>query len=426
MVILIFLIVLLISLAIGVPIAFSLIISSIAMMFSMGMFDTQIIAQNLVDGTNNYALMAIPFFMLAGQIMNASGISTRIVDFAMSIVGHVKGGLGYVAIIASVIFAGLSGSAIADIAALGAILIPMMVQRGYDVRVATGLIVSAGIIATILPPSIPMILYGVTSGTSITQLFMGGIVPGLIMAVLLMIVWSIYARKFDTNVSERKSLKEILIATKDAGWALMLPFIIIVGLRMGLFTPTEAGAVAAFYALFVGAVVYRTMSLKNLYESILSAAKTTSIVMLLVAAAMVAAWFMTIADLPNQMANLLGPLIDSPILLMLTMNILLLLIGMVLDITPAILIFTPVLAPIADMAGIDPVYFGVVMIMNLSIGMITPPIGVALFVGGSISNLTMADLVKGVWPFLLVYLIFLFAVIFIPEIITVPLSWITS
>lgn len=422
MTILIFLIVLILSLAIGVPIAFSLIISSVAMMLSMNMFDTQIIAQNLVDGTNNYALMAIPFFMLAGQFMNASGISTRIVDFAMSIVGHVRGGLGYVAIIASLIFAGLSGSAIADIAALGAILIPMMVQRGYDVRISTGLIVSAGIIATVLPPSIPMILYGVTSGTSITQLFMGGIAPGLIMAIGLMLVWSIYARRYD-DTSERKSIKEILLAAKDASWALLLPFIIIVGLRMGVFTPTEAGAVAAFYALFVGVVIYRTMNLKNLYESILSAAKTTSVVMLLVAAAMVAAWFMTIADLPNQMVNLLGPLIDSPILLLLTINILLLLIGMVMDITPAILIFTPVLTPVIEMAGIDPVYFGVVMILNLSIGMITPPIGVALYVGGSVSNLGMADLVKGVWPFLLFYLVLLFAVILIPGIITVPLSW---
>lgn len=421
----VFVIVLFLTLALGVPIAFSLILSSIALMLSMDLFSTHAIAQNLIDGANNFALMAIPFFMLAGEFMNAGGISNRIVNFAMSIVGHVKGGLGYVAIIACVLFAGLSGSAIADIAALGAILIPMMVHRGYDVKVATGLIVSAGIIATVLPPSIPMILYGVSSGTSITQLFMGGIAPGLTMAIILMIIWSFYARKYESEYEQRKSIKEIAVATKDAIWALFLPIIIIVGLRFGIFTPTEAGVVAAFYALFVGTVVYKEIKIKQLYDSILNAAKTTSMVMLLVAAAMVTAWFITIANLPTEIASLVEPLIDYPILLLLVINLLLLLVGMVMDITPAILIFTPVLVPVIEMAGIDPVYFGILMILNLSIGMITPPIGIALYVGGSIANVKMADLIKGVWPFLLGYLIFLLLIILIPEIITVPLNWLT-
>jgi TRAP-type transport system large permease protein len=420
-----FLLILIVTLAIGVPIAFTLILSSVGIMYVMDMFDTQIIAQQLIEGANNYALMAIPFFMLAGELMNAGGISNRIVNFAMSIVGHIRGGLGYVAIIAGILFAGLSGSAIADIAALGAILIPMMVQRGYDVKISTGLICAAGLIAVILPPSIPMILYGVTSGTSITQLFMAGITPGFIMALSLVIVWTIYARKDKSELPKRKSFKEILEATKDASWALLLPVIIILGLRFGIFTPTEAGVVAAFYALFVGAVVYKTIKIKDIYKSLLNTAKTTSVVMLLVAAAMVAAWFITIANLPREIANLLGPLIDSPMLLLIVVNIMLLLIGMVLDITPAILIFTPVLTPIIQMAGIDPVYFGVLMVLNLTIGMITPPIGVALYVGGSISNLSMSDLVKGIWPFIIAYLIILFLLVLFPQIIMVPLGWLT-
>jgi len=412
-----------VALIFGVPIAFALMVSAVAMMFSMDMFDSQIVAQNLINGANNFPLMAIPFFILAGEFMNAGGISKRIVEFAMAWVGHIRGGLGYVAIIASVLFAGLSGSAVADTAALGAILIPMMVARGYNRNLSTGVICAAGIIACVIPPSIPMIIYGVVSGASITQLFMGGIIPGVIMGLGLIVTWFIISRNEKMELPPKTTLKQKLIATKDALWALMMPVIIIGGLRGGVFTPTEAAVVAAVYALFVGVVVYRQISLKHIYENLIAAGKTTSTVMFVAAAAMVAAWLITVANVPNDMANLLGSLTESPLLLMLVINLILLFVGMVMDLTPAILIFTPVLLPIVKAAGIDPVYFGLVMIINLTIGLITPPVGTVLYVGCGIAGISMVDIVKGIWPFLIVHLIVLLLLILFPSIILVPLHW---
>ncbi|MCF6092408.1 TRAP transporter large permease subunit [Microaerobacter geothermalis] len=413
------------ALAIGIPIAFALMLSGVALMFFMDIFDSQIVAQNLINGANNFPLMAIPFFILAGELMNAGGISKRIVNFSMSLVGHIRGGLGYVAIIASVLFSGLSGSAVADTAALGAILIPMMVARGYNKNLSTGVIVSAGIIAPVIPPSIPMIIFGVVSGVSITQLFMGGIVPGILLAIGLIVVWSFIARRDHSELPKRKSVKEILTATKEASWALFLPVIIIGGLRGGVFTPTEAAVVAAFYALFVAVVVYREIKIKDIYECLISSGKMTSVVMFVASAAMVSAWLITVANVPDDMAGLLGGLVENPVLLMVVINILLLAVGVVMDLTPAILIFTPVLLPIVKMAGIDPVYFGIVMIINLCIGLITPPVGTVLYVGCGISRIGMVDIVKGVWPFLIVQVIILYLLIFFPSIITVPLQWFT-
>ncbi|WP_226654897.1 TRAP transporter large permease [Pseudalkalibacillus hwajinpoensis] len=411
------------ALALGVPIAFALILSGVALMFMMGSLDSQIIAQNLINGANNFALMAIPFFILAGELMNAGGISKRVVNFAMTLVGHIRGGLGYVAIIASVLFAGLSGSAVADTAALGAILIPMMIAKGYNKGQSTGLIASAGIIAPVIPPSIPMIIFGVVSGVSITKLFMGGIVPGILMATGLVVVWTIMSRRDKSELPKRKSTKEILVAIRETSWALMLPVIIIGGIRGGIFTPTEASVVAVFYALFVGMVVYRELKVKELYNVFLASAKTTSVVMFVAAAAMVSAWLITVAQVPMDMANMLGPLIDKPMLLMLLITLLILAIGLVMDLTPAILIFTPVLIPVVKMAGIDPVYFGIVMVINLCIGLITPPVGTVLYVGCGISKIGILELTRGIWPFLLVHVIVLILLVLFPAIVTVPLEW---
>ncbi|RBW70945.1 TRAP transporter large permease [Bacillus taeanensis] len=413
------------ALALGVPIAFALIVSGIALMVMMGSFDSQIIAQNLINGANNFALMAIPFFILAGELMNAGGISKRVVSFAMSLVGHIRGGLGYVAIIAGVLFAGLSGSAVADTAALGAILIPMMVSRGYDKGRSTGIIAAAGIIAPVIPPSIPMIIFGVVSGVSITKLFMGGIVPGILMAVGLLVVWSFIARNDTSELPKRKTLKEVWQATKQTSWALMLPVIIIGGIRGGIFTPTEASVVAVFYALFVGIVIYRELKIGQLHEVLVTSAKTTSVVMFVAAAAMVSAWLITVAQVPRDMANMLGPLIDQPTMLMLLITLLILAIGLVMDLTPAILIFTPVLIPVVEMAGIDPVYFGIVMIINLCIGLITPPVGTVLYVGCGISKIGILELTRGIWPFLLVHIIILVLLVLFPVLVTVPLGWFT-
>ncbi|PRX40576.1 tripartite ATP-independent transporter DctM subunit [Planifilum fimeticola] len=421
----VFLVALFAALAAGVPVAFALMLCSVALMVSMNMLDSQIVAQNLINGANNFALMAIPFFILAGELMNRGGMSKRIVQFAMTLVGHVRGGLGYVVIIASVLFAGLSGSAVADTAALGAILIPMMVERGYDKKVPTAIVSSAGIIAPIIPPSIPMILFGVVSGVSITQLFMGGIVPGLLIAIGLMLVWTYMSRRETAELPPRKSVKEILIATKEAGWALLMPVIIIGGLRGGVFTPTEAGVIAVFYALFVGMFVYRNIGPRQLYDALIRSAKTTSVVMFVASAAIVSAWMITVANVPQEMTELLNPLIDSPLLLLLFINLLLLAVGMVMDLTPTILILTPVLMPIVKAAGIDPVYFGIIMVINLCIGLITPPVGTVLYVGCGISRISIGELVKGLWPFMLVEIAILLLLVFFPQIVTVPLEWLT-
>ncbi|MCY9670375.1 TRAP transporter large permease subunit [Paenibacillus alginolyticus] len=411
------------TMALGVPIAFALLLSGICLMFVLGNFDTQILASNLLDGADNFPLMAIPFFILAGELMNAGGISKRIIAFAMSLVGHIRGGLGYVAIIASVIFAGLSGSAVADTAALGAILIPMMVRAGYDRNRSAGLIAAGGIIAPIIPPSIPMIIFGVTSGVSITKLFMAGIIPGLLLGVSLALCWAWVVRKDKVEVQPRKSAKEVFAAGKQAIWALILPAIIIGGLRGGIFTPTEAAVVAAFYAFFVGIVIYRELKFQHLYKLLVSAAKTTSVVMLLAAAAMVSAWLITVANIPAQVTTLLTPFLDNQILLLFMINILVFIVGTAMDLTPTILILTPVLMPLVIGAGIDPVYFGVLFILNNCIGLLTPPVGTVLNVACGVAKIGMDDIMKGVMPFLIIETLLLIVLILFPALVTVPVHW---
>lgn len=411
--------------ALGMPIAFALLFSGVALMIYLDIFDSQIIAQNLINGADNFPLMAIPFFILAGELMNAGGISKRIIQFALALVGHIRGGLGYVAILASIMFAGLSGSAVADTAALGAILISMMVQAGYDRNRSTGLIAAGGIIAPVIPPSIPMIIFGVTSGLSITKLFMAGIVPGLLIGVGLMITWWVIARNGRFETYPRRSLREILAAAKGAIWALLLPVIIVGGLRGGVFTPTEAAVVAAFYALLVGLVFYRELKLSQLYDILVSAAKTTSVVMFLAAAAMVSAWLITVANIPAALTDFLGPLVDNPLLLLIVINAVVLLVGTAMDLTPTILILTPVLMPVIEQAGIDPIYFGVLFILNSCIGLLTPPVGTVLNVACGVGKIGIEDIMKGVWPFLLVEVMILVLLILFPALVTVPLEWLT-
>ncbi|WP_419954736.1 TRAP transporter large permease subunit [Neobacillus niacini] len=409
--------------AFGVPIAFALLLSGIILMLFLGNFDTQILAANLIDGADNFPLMAIPFFILAGELMNAGGISKRIISFAMAYVGHIRGGLGYVAILASVLFAGLSGSAVADTAALGAILIPMMVSAGYNRNRSAGLIAAGGIIAPIIPPSIPMIVFGVTAGVSISKLFMAGIVPGLLLAISLTITWTIVVRKDKTVAQPRKTAKEKWQATRSAFWALLMPLIIIGGLRGGIFTPTEAAAVAAFYALFVGLVIYRELKFKKLYEVLVVAAKTTSIVMLLAAAAMVSSWLITVANIPGQLITLLEPFMDHQLSLLIIINLIVLIVGTAMDVTPTILILTPVLMPVVTQAGIDPVFFGLLFVLNNCIGLLTPPVGTVLNVAAGVGKIGMDDIMKGVWPFLIAEIIILIILTLFPSIVMVPLQW---
>lgn len=411
------------AMALGIPIAFSLLLCGAALMWHMNMFDAQILAQNLIEGSNSFPLLAVPFFMLAGEVMNAGGLSRRIVNFAMALVGHIKGGLGYVTIVAAVIMASLSGSAVADAAALTALLLPMMVAAGHDKARSAGLIASAGIIAPIIPPSIGFVIFGVAGGVSITKLFMAGIFPGVLLAAALWFTWWYLVRKEVVVPPPRKTTTEVLVAFKDATWALVLPLIIVFGLKFGIFTPTEAAVVAAVYAIFISVFVYKELNVKNMVPLFISSAKTCSIVMFLVAAAMVSAWLITVANLPAQVVSLLEPLLSSPRLLMLAIMVLTMLVGTALDMTPTILLLTPVLMPVVKAAGIDPVYFGVLFIINNAIGLITPPVGTVLNAVAGVGKVSMDEVTKGVIPFMIAQFAIMFLMVLFPQLVMVPARW---
>ncbi|MEJ8838246.1 TRAP transporter large permease subunit [Ramlibacter sp. AN1133] len=411
------------AMALGVPIAFSLLACGAALMWHMDMFDPQILAQNTIEGANSFPLLAVPFFMLAGEIMNAGGLSRRIVHFAMTLVGHVRGGLGYVGIMAAIIMAALSGSAVADAAALAALLLPMMNRAGYDTARSAGLLSAAGIIAPIIPPSIGFVVFGVAANVSISKLFMAGIVPGLMLGVALWVTWWWLVRKDRIQAAPRASRAEVAAAFKDATLALVMPLIVVVGLKFGVFTPTEAAVVAAVYALVVSTLVYQELKLPQLYRLFEAAAKTSAIIMFLVAAAMVSAWMITVANLPAEVVSLLQPLLDRPTLLMLAIMVLTMVVGTAMDMTPTILILTPVLMPIVKAAGIDPVYFGVLFMINNAIGLITPPVGTVLSTVAGVGKVSMDDVTRGVWPFMVAQFAVMFLMVFFPQLVMVPARW---
>ena len=424
MILVIFLTGLMGSMFIGVPIAFALMVCGVSLMFHLDMFDVRILAQTLINGADSFALMAVPFFLLVGELMNAGGISKRIIGFGMALVGHIRGGLGYVAIIAAFIFAGLSGSAVADAAALCAIMVPMMSANGYSRAQPAALIGASGIVAMILPPSIALIVFGAVSGVSIVKLFMAGIVPGMMLSLVLAGTWWYLSRKNKAIiVFPRKTFPEVIQATKDAGWALALPFLIIFGIRFGVVTPTEAAVVAVFYTLFLCMVVYRTVKFSQLTHILITAARSSSVIMFLIAAAMVSAWMVAIADIPAQIANWLAPWMGNKLLLMVAINLLVLAIGTSMDLTPTVLILTPMLMPIVVQAGIDPVYFGVVFILNGAIGLLTPPVGSVLNAACGAGKVSMDELVVAIFPFLVAEIGLLALFILVPELITVPMKW---
>ncbi len=408
--------------AIGMPIAYSLLLCGIALMWHLDMFDAQILAQNVINGADSFPLLAVPFFMLAGEAMNQGGLSRRIINLALAVVGHIRGGLGYVAIVSACMLSALSGSAVADAAALAALLIPMMVAAGHDKSRSGGLIAASGVIGPIIPPSIGFVIFGVTANVSISKLFLAGIFPGLLIGASLWFTWWWLVRREKVIPPVRKSWTEVLSKLKEATWALILPLIILIGLRFGVFTPTEAAVVAAVYALFVATVVYRELKPSQFYALFVSAAKTSAIVMFLVAAAMVSAWMITVADLPSLLIDVLEPLIASPMLLMVFIMALVIAVGTAMDMTPTILILTPVLMPIITKAGIDPIYFGVLFIINNSIGLITPPVGVVLNVVAGVGRMKMDELTRGAIPFAAAEYTMMFLMVLFPQLIIWPLK----
>jgi tripartite ATP-independent transporter DctM subunit len=423
MTVLVFIVSLLGAMALGMPLAFSLLVSGVALMLHLDNFDTQIVSQNLINGADNFPLMAVPFFMLAGELMNAGGMSRRIVNSAMVWVGHFRGGLGYVAVFAAIVMASLSGSAVADTAALAAVLLPLMRKAGYRMDRSAGLIASGGIIAPVIPPSIGFILFGVIGGVSISKLFMAGIFPGLMMGFALIVTWWIVARKDQVEVAPKVPFKERIAVTANAFWSYLLAVLIIGGMKTGVFTPTEAAVVAVVYSLFVGLFIYREIKVKDLYRIILSAAKTSSVVMFLVAAALVSAWLITVANIPAQIVEILRPFIDNPMLLMVMLMLLVMIVGTALDFAPTVLILTPVLMPLVREAGIDPVYFGVLFIMNNAIGLLTPPVGTVLNVVCGVGRIPMHEVIRGVMPFLVSQLVVMGSLIAFPSLVMTPLNW---
>jgi tripartite ATP-independent transporter DctM subunit len=425
MTIAIFILSLLVAMAIGIPIAFALLVSAVAMMAYMDSFSPQILSQNLMEGANSFPLLAVPFFMLAGELMNAGGLSRRIISLALALVGHIRGGLGYVTIMAAVIMAALSGSAVADAAALSALLLPMMLAAGHDRARSAGLIASASIIAPVIPPSIGFIIFGVAGNVSISKLFLAGIVPGLMLGLVLWITWWWLARREAEAVMPRprQSFEQIFSAARDAIWALVLPVIVVAGLKFGVFTPTEAAVVAAVYALLVSMLVYRELRWLDLWPLFVRAARTSAVVMFLVAAAMVSAWLITAANLPGELIALLNPFLDSPRLLMALIMIVVIAVSTALDLTPTILLLVPVLLPLVKAAGIDPVYFGVLFLINTSIGLITPPVGTVLNAVAGAGRISMDEVTRGVLPFMFAQFGLLFLLVAFPSLVMVPARW---
>jgi tripartite ATP-independent transporter DctM subunit len=415
------------SMMLGLPIAFSLLFGSVATALHMGGTATnpQIVATQLMRGVDSVSMMALPFFIIAGELMNRGGLTKRIIYFCTIFVGGVRGGLGYVTILACLIFASLVGSAVASTAALGAILIPMMANAGYNRAKAAGLVAAGNMVAPIMPPSVPMIVYGVAAGVSIKSLFLGGIAPALYLTAVMSIVWFFISRKdappaIPLNLTAKEKLKIFMSGL----WALLLPVIIIVGLRGGVFTATEAGVVAVVYAIFVGVFVYRELTRKDMFRALTSAAKTSAVVMFLAAAAQVAAYIMTIARMPQLITSALDGLVDRPLLMNVMLMAVVLVVGMAMDVVPTILILTPIFLPLLKAGGIDPVYFGIIFTLVNVLGLLTPPVGPVLNVACAAGKIRMEDILRPTMPYFIAQCILLFMMTLIPEMVLWPLEWI--
>ncbi|MDZ5076602.1 TRAP transporter large permease [Nesterenkonia sp. HG001] len=417
------------AIAIGVPIAFALLFCAMVTGMQLGSAaDSQVMAAQLMRGTDSIAMMALPFFILTGELMNRGGLTHRIIDLCKATVGRVRGGLGYVTIIACLLFGSLVGSAVASTAALGAILIPMMAKAGYDRARSTALTASANLVTPVMPPSVPLIVYGATAGVSIQSLFLGGLAPALYLTLTMCAVWFVISRTKE-NVQEAPTepptFTELSKLALGAFWALLLPVIILVGLRGGVFTATEAGVVAVVYATIVGGVIYRELSIRTLFEALRSTAKMSAVVMFLAAAAQVLAYYMTISGLPDIITDTFSGLADNPTLLVISLMLFVILIGTVLDVIPTILIVTPIVVPLLEAADVDLVYFGIIFTLANVIGLITPPVGPSLNVACAVGKVKIDQVIRPVLPYLLAQTSLVLLMGLFPEMIMVPLEWLS-
>jgi len=405
----------LILLLAGLPIAFSVGGSSIIYLIISGI-PLSVVPQKMYMGIDSFILLCVPGFILAGNLMNSGGITTRLIKFSNALIGHIKGGLGQANVLASMFFAGITGTAIADTVSIGAVMIPAMKKEGYDTPFAVGVTVSSSTIGPIIPPSLPMIIAGTMTGLSVTKLFIGGAIPGILLGIALMIVSYVLARKRDYPKEKRQSLKVIFFAFLDAFWALMLTVIILWGILGGIVTPTEASIVASLYAFIAGFFIYKELKIKDLPGIILSTMKSSASILLLVGFARVFGWILASEQIPQLLANSLLSITDNKFVMLFIINILLLFIGMFMETIAALVILFPVLLPVAAGMGMDPIHFGVMVVLNLMIGLTTPPIGVCLFAGANIGKITIVEATKGVLPFLIVSLVVLMIVTYIPQV----------
>ena len=403
---------------IGVPIAIALSLAAIGgLSLGGGSIPLMVVAQRFFTAVDSFPLLAIPFFMLAGELMMVGTMAQRITNVAFASVGWLRGGLAQVSTLASMFFAGISGSGAADTAAIGKMLIPAMEKKGYDTAFAASTIATAGTIAVVIPPSIPMIVYGVTAGVSIGALFTAGIIPGILIGLSVMGL-NYYTAKKKGYDREQKTFEVTTFrkAIKEGIWALLLPIIIIVGIRSGVFTPTESAAIAAAYALVVGMFVYKDLKLKHLADVFIQAGITTAMVMFIIAAANLFGWLLTAEQVPAQLASLITDVTTNKYVILLLINIVLLIAGCFLNASAAITILTPLFLPLIQTAGIDPVFFGLVMVVNLSIGLITPPVGLDLFIVQGIANISLDRLMRGIFPFIVILCLDLILITYVPQI----------
>ena len=400
----------------SVPIGIALGLSGLVTAVYSPNISATFLAQGLITSTDNFALMAIPFFILAGEIMGKGGISTRLFDLANVFVGRYTGGFAMAAVITCMFFAAISGSGPATVAAVGGIMIPAMVAEGYDKKFATAVIVTAGSLGIIIPPSIPMVLYGISGNQSIGDLFLGGIIPGIFIGLCL-IAWCYYysKKKGFAGTKEKFSMKKMLSALNSAKWSLLVPVIILGGIYGGIFTPTEAAVVGVVYAAFVSLFLHREIKVKDFPKIIADAAVSSVAILIIIGTANTFGTILTMERIPQMLAESFLSISENSIIIMLLIIVLLLIIGCFIDTSAAVIIFTPIIFPVAIGAGVDPIHFGIIMIVTLSIGFITPPLGVNLFVGSGISGIGMPALVRATVPFFFVMLVSLVIIVLLPQ-----------
>jgi C4-dicarboxylate transporter DctM subunit len=408
--------VMLVAFAIGLPVAYSILVPA-AIYLIQQQVPLYVIAQKMANGVESFPLLAVPFFIAAGELMNTGGVTHRLVNLASTVVGHITGGLAHVTVVANMIMAGMSGSALADAAGTGRVLIPAMVQEKFDKPFAAAIVSAAGTIGPIIPPSIAFVLYGFIASTSVGRLFLGGIIPGVLMGLFLMATAYIVSRRRGYPRHERATFRQVLLAIKDASWALFMPFLIIGGILSGMFTPTEAAGVAALYGLFVGFFVYKEITLRDLLPIAKRVVTSTAVVLFIVAAATVLQFIFTREMVGDALQNLFKPFYANRIVALIFINLLFLFLGCIMETTALLLLFTPLFLPTIDGLGIDRVHFGVFFVLNLMIGTLTPPVGTVMYIVLNIAKISMWEFAREIWPMLIALTAVLFLITFYPPLV---------